>query len=199
MADVDNGDVLRIAATWEYDGTEEVTNVFHVLVTSGGNKAFGDVSDDIEQYIDLMFDNIDTFLSDLMLVDRLSVANVTQHLVFGTLSWGAMAQGGSAGDPTASGVCLLAYGRTYKPRVQIKKYYGVFTEPDINDGSWSVGIRAAVTTDFNAHINPQTMTDGLAITGVAWNRDLETHTLANSSVTVVEPCYQRRRRRGRGS
>ena len=199
MADVENGDVLRIGGTWEYDGTEEVTNVFHVLVKGGGEKTLAQVTDDIEEYMDLMFDNLDTFLSDKMLVDRLSLANVTQHLVFGALNWGTMAQGGAASEETASGVSLLCYGRTYLPRVQIRKYYGVFTEPAMVDGQWSTTLRAAATTDFNSHINDQVMTDGLELTGVAWNRLLETYTEAVSSVTVAEPCYQRRRRRGRGS
>lgn len=199
MADVDNGDVLRIAATWEYDGTEEITNVFHCLVNSGGDKAFADVSDDIEEYVDLMYANIIDQIRTNQLVDRISVANVTQHLVFGSLSWGVITAGLAAGGPVPSGAACLAYGRTFTPRVQIKKYYGVFTQTALGDGKWVTDTRADVTADFNNHISPQAMTDGLNLTGVAWNRTLETYTLAVSSVTVEEPVYQRRRRRGRGS
>lgn len=199
MADIDNGDVLRLGASWVYDSTEEIANVFHVLCTSGANKDFADIIDDIQQYLDLMFENIDTRLSTDMDVDRISIANVTQNLVFGSINWGVVAQGGDAGDPVASGVCCLAYGRTFKPRVQIKKYYGVFTESSMTAGLWSAAARDDVQTDFEAHIASQAMTDGLTMTGVAWNRILESYTLATGVVVASEPAYQRRRRRGRGS
>lgn len=199
MADVDNGDVLRVAATWEYDLTEEVTNVYHVLVTSGGAKDFADVIDDLQQYIDLMYEELDVFLSTKMLVDRISVSNVSQGLVFGTINWGVMAQGGSAADALASGVALLAWGRTFVPRVQIRKYYGVFTETGMTDGQWTAPVQVAAYTDMESHITSQAMTDGLTVTGVAWNRTLESYTTASGVATADEPVYQRRRRRGRGS
>lgn len=199
MSDIDNGDVLRLGASWKYETAYEITNVFHCLVTSGGAKDFVDIIDDVQQYIDLMYDEIDVFLSDEMLVDRISVSNVTQDTVFGSINWGVISQGGSATEATAAGVCLLAWGRTFTPRVQIRKYYGVFTETHMSSGAWSGAIQTACYTDLESHITSQAMVDGLTMTGVAWNRALSTYTQAHGVATADEPAYQRRRRRGRGS
>lgn len=199
MSDVDNGDVLRIGCSWVYNLTDEVTNVYHVLVTSGGAKDFADVIDDIQQYADLMYSDILARLKNNLRVDRISVANVTQNLVFGSINWDVTSAGGEAADALPSGVCLLAWGRTLKPRVQIRKYFGVFSEADMLAGVWSGGAISDAFDAMTKHITSQAMTDGLTVTGVAWNRTLETYTLATGVATADEPTYQRRRRRGRGS
>lgn len=199
VADIDNGDVLRIAASMVFEGTDEVTNVYHALVQSGGNKAFADVIDDIQEYMDLLVDNIDVFLSLSQVADRISISNVTQNLVFGSINWGVFAQGGAGGDVVPTGCCCLAFGRTLKPRVQIRKYYGIFTEVNLTGGLWVAALRAAILTDFEAHLGTFVGTDGLTLKGVAWNRTLSTYTTSTGAIVVAEPAYQRRRKRGRGS
>lgn len=199
MANIDNGDVLRIGCSWVYDDAYEVANVFHALVTSGGGKDFADIIDDIQEYVDALYAEMDVFLHTLMVVDRISIANVTQDLVFGSINYGLLAQGGGSGDPVAAGCCLLAWARTLKSRVQIRKYYGVCSENQMTLGVWISTIRTAAFTDMEYHVGSNVMTDSLALTGVAWNRATLTHTLATGVATAAEPAYQRRRRRGRGS
>lgn len=199
MSDIDNGDVLRIGCSWIYDNAYEIANVYHALVTSGGNKDFADIIDDVQEYVDGLYTEMDTHLSIDMDVDRISVANVSQVLVFGSINYGVLASGGSGGDPLAAGVCLLAWARTLKSRVQIRKYLGVLTETDMVGGTWIAGVQTAAYTDLEYHITSQAMTDGLTMTGVAWNREFSSYTLATGVATAGEPTYQRRRRRGRGS
>lgn len=199
MADIDNGDVLRIGTSWIYDGAYQVANVWHALVTSGGAKDFADIIDDIQEYVDALYAEMDVFLHTLMVVDRISIANVTQNLVFGSINYGVLAQGGGSGDPVAAGCCLLAWARTLKSRVQIRKYYGVCSENQMTLGLWIATIRTAAFTDMEYHVASNVMTDGLAMTGVAWSRLLSSYTLATGVATAAEPTYQRRRRRGRGS
>lgn len=199
MADIDNGDVLRIGTSWIYDGDYEVTNVWHALCTSGAGKDFADIIDDVQEYVDALYTEMDVFLSTLMLVDRISIANVTQRLIFGSINYGVLAAGGLVGDPVPAGACLLAWARTLKSRVQIRKYYGVCGESVLTGGVWTGPAQTAAFVDLTYHINSNAMTDGLTMTGVAWNRLLETYTLATGVATAGEPAYQRRRRRGRGS
>ena len=199
MANIENGDVLRIGATMSYENVFELTNVYHCLVTGGGDKAFSEIIDDIQEYMDAIMADIDTLLLDECRANYLSVANPTQGLVFGSIEWGAFAQGGASADPTAVGVCCLGYARTLAPRVQIRKYYGVFAETQMAAGLWSSAVRTAIVTLMGYHILPQTMTDGLVLMGVAFNRTLKTYQLGQSVTTSAEPTYQRRRRRGRGS
>lgn len=199
MAEIDNGDVLRIGTSWVYDDAYEITNVWHALVVAGGAKDFAEIIDDIQEYVDALYTEMDTLITNQQVVDRISIANVTQALVFGSINYGSLAAGGAAGDPVAAGVCVLAWARTLKSRVQIRKYYGVCVETNMVDGTWNSPIREAAFTDMEYHIATNVMTDSLSLQGVAWNRELSTHTVATGVATAGEPTYQRRRRRGRGS
>lgn len=199
MADLNTGDVIRVAGVMEYGGTHEITNVWHMVVGGTTPLSFEDATDDIKEYMDLLFDDIDTRLSNNQLADHLEVQNVTTDDVFGAIDWGVFAQGGSATDSTALGVCVFAWGRTRRPRVQIRKYFGVFTEDDMVDGVWNAPVLGAVNGAMAVHIDLQTMTDGLTLQGCAFNRSLKTFTLATSHTSSNEPAYQRRRKRGVGS
>lgn len=199
MAQIETGDVLRLGLTMSYNNIHEITNVYHVLVNDGGPRTFLAAVDDIQDYADRMVQELDTLFVTEILADHISVANATQGLTFGAIDWGAFAQGGDAGDPVAAGCCVLAWGRTYVPRVQIRKYFGVFSEVRMDDGSWGATVRNACIDTMGAHITVQEGTTGLDLLGVAWNRTLLTHTLVQSVTTSAEPAYQRRRRRGRGS
>lgn len=199
MAEIDNGDVLRIGCAWIYDSSYEITNVYHTLVTAGGAKDFVDIIDDVQEYVDALYTNMDTMIVNDQVVDRISIANVTQDLIFGSINYGVLAAGGSAGAPTAAGVAVLAWARTQKSRVQIRKYLGVCSTAQMVDGAWGGPIQSAAYDDMLYHIDANVLTDGLTLMGVAWNRTLLTYTVATGVATAGEPAYQRRRKRGRGS
>lgn len=199
MADVNDGDVLRVAAVMQLDLIHEITNVWHLLVLSGGPMTFATATPEIQEYMDLMWFDLDTRLTNNQTADRLEVQNVTTDEVFGAINWGVFAQGGSAAHHLPLGVCAFAWGRTRTPRVQIRKYMGVFTEDDVSDGSWSGAFLTDLQTMIDDHITPNTMAGGLELQGVAYNRTLGTHTLATNGAVSQEPAYQRRRKRGRGS
>lgn len=97
------------------------------------------------------------------------------------------------------GICLLGWARTLKPRVQIRKYWGVFDEGGLTGGLWTAATRTACQNAMVDHITSFVGTNGLTVVGVAYNRTLLTTTDALSATTAEEPAYQRRRKRGRGS
>jgi hypothetical protein len=181
------------------DQTHEITNVWHMLVTEGGGGTFEDSVADIQEYIDLLYDDLDTQFTNNQFADHLEVQNMTSEEVFGSIDWGTFTQGGNADQHTALGVCVFAWGRTRKPRVQIRKYFGVFTEGEAIDGVWQSSVLGAVNGSMAVHIDAQVLTGGLGLRGVAYNRDTGIHTFATSHVSSSEPAYQRRRKRGRGS
>lgn len=160
---------------------------------------YASASQDIQEYMDEIYDNIDTVLHTSMLVDYLTLANLTQDTTFGSFAWGTIAAGGDAGDKTPPGVCLFTWARTLKPRVQIRKYWGVFTETSTILGAWTAAARTACINAMTDHINSFAGTNGLTVLGVAYNRTLKTWTDGLSVASSAEPAYQRRRRRGRGS
>ncbi|MCK4627326.1 MAG: hypothetical protein KAV00_18585, partial [Phycisphaerae bacterium] len=146
-----------------------------------------------------IYSNLTAYLSDEISPDNLTMQNVTQDTTFGAFAWSGWGGGTNVNEQTASGVCLFTWARTLKPRVQIRKYYGVFTEEGLTDGTWVSAVRNACNSAMVDHIQSFEGSEGLVMLGVAYNRTLLTTTDALSTDTAEEPGYQRRRRRGRGS
>lgn len=199
MADFEVGDIIRIAGVLTYDSTETLVNTYHVELTAGGPLAWADFFPRVQDYMDDIMQLIDTELSTLVVTDVLQVANVTQDTVFGAVGWGDFAQGGAAGEPTAAGVACFGFIRTRLPRVQIRKYYGVFPQSSMVDGIWDAGVTAAVQDAMDTHMADTLAGSGVYLQGVAYNRTLGTHTTGVSAAVRDEPAYQRRRKRGVGS
>lgn len=199
MADIEVGDILRIGATLTLNTLFEVTNVFHVRVTAGAPLGYAAASSDIQEYMDEIYDNIKTYLSDEVATSYLTLANLTQATTFGAFAWSPTWSGVASDSQTAAGVSAFSWARTLKPRVQIRKYWGVFTEAAVDAGNFTTTVRVACSNALTDHIQSFAGSAGLTVLGVAYNRTLETTTDAISTDTSGEPGYQRRRKRGRGS
>jgi hypothetical protein len=199
MADFETGDVVRLGVVQTFDNEHDIVNVLHLLIIAGGPMTFATASLDFQEYVDDLYTPLASLLSDLQDADHISAANVTQDLVFGNFAFDTYTGGSNIADALPPTDTLLAFGRTSRPRVQIRKYLGVFCEGDQADGLWSSTVRAAGLTYINYHIAQQTMTNGLVLQGVAYNRTAGTSYGARSGSTSQAVCTQRRRRRGRGS
>lgn len=199
MADFAVGDIIRVAATLIYDQTEELVNVYHIKINDGAQFDFAFIAGALQDYMDGIMGTLDTELSNLVHAGLLHIANVTQSTVFGAVAWGVFSQGGAAGEPTAAGVTCFTFARTRKPRVQLRKYYGVFPQAAMVDGIWDAGVTDACGDAMDYHIAEQNPVGSLDLQGVAWNRTLLTEQLGVTVSTNAEPSYQRRRRRGVGS
>lgn len=199
MADVDTGDVLRLGTIWHLSNVFEIANVWHVRVLSGGGLGWADASEDMAEYAEDIYNFILGRLTDNQTTFQLTLANLTQVTTIGAFDWANPLQGGEAANNTAPGVCCLAWARTFRPRVQIRKYFGVFTEADIEDGVVVAALINDCVAALNRHVTSFTGVNGLEVLGVAYNRALETTTDGQSVTASPEPAYQRRRKRGRGS
>ncbi|MCK4626631.1 MAG: hypothetical protein KAV00_15035 [Phycisphaerae bacterium] len=199
MADFEVGDIIRIGAAMTYDGSEDVVNVYHVELTAGGPLAWGDMTAKIQAYMDLIMATLDTELSTLMTANVLQVSNVTQATVFGAIAWGDFAQGGAAGAQCAAGAACFGFIRTRVPRVQMRKYYGVFPQAALVDGAWDAGVTDAVGDALAVHMADTLAGSGVYFEGVAYNRTLLTTAKGVTVAVKSEPAYQRRRKRGVGS
>lgn len=199
MADVENGDILRIGATWQLEGAYEITNVWHAKVVAGGGIPYAEAALDVQDYMADIYVQLEPRLSNDMVTDFLTLSNVTQDTTFGAIAWQGEIQGDIETPITAPGVCLFAWARTLKPRVQIRKYFGVFTEAEMDDGVWNGTVRGVADAAMVIHVQDYTGGPALTLKGVAYNREFGTHVEAISVATSGEPAYQRRRKRGRGS
>lgn len=199
MADVDNGDVLRIGATMSFETTFEITNVWHALVTAGGGIGYAAAALDAQAYMASIYALLQPKLVNTQTTDFLTLSNPTKGTTFGAIAWAAPITGAQPGDCTAPGVCGFAWARTLVPRVQIRKYFGVFAEIDMQAGVWSSTLRSAMNAAMNVHIGLYTGGPALSLQGVAFNRTTKTAVVPLTATTSNEPAYQRRRKRGRGS
>lgn len=199
MADVENGDVLRVAAVMQVLGSEALVNVWHLKVMSGGPVAFPSAAMDVGEYMDSLYGTITAQISDEVVADHLEMQNVTQDLTYGSFAWTSWTGGSNTAAITGTQTALLAFARTTIPRVQIRKYLGVFTQNQLVNSEWISGTRSVCGNMMAYHINSQTMSVSLSLKGVAYNDALARATEALSYATSQYPVIQRRRRVGTGA
>lgn len=199
MTDFLSGDIVRLGAVMRYNSTDDIVGVWHARIESGGPMAFAAAAQDFAEYIDDLYRSLVSYYSTVVVGDHISIKNMTKDEVWGNIAWGPAFTGTNVSDRLPLQVALLAWGRTAKSRVQIRKYFGPFTEVDQTAGAWAAGIQSAVAARMAYHIASQTMTNGLELRGVAYNRTLGTYTYAIGATATTNPVVQRRRRQGRGA
>lgn len=199
MADVDTNDILRIGALWTHNAVTIIGNTFHVRVTAGGGLDYPDAADDVSEYMEDIYDEVDLWFSDEMATYGLTLANITQDTTYGAFAWTNPMAGTEVAGWLPQGVCCLTWGRTTKPRVQTRKYWGVFTEAGQTDGKWVAAVETACATAHNLHHTAFVGTNGLTVLGVAYNRLTQDVNEVTSIASTDVPAYQRRRRLGRGA
>lgn len=199
MSDFDSGDILRLGALLIYDGLYDIVNVWHVRAGATSGQDWAAVTTMVQAWLDGVYDEMKATLSDEIATGSVSVANVTQDTTLGSILWSPTWGGADAGDPTAAGVCAFAWGRTHKPRVQIRKYFGVFGKANVVVGSWSAAVQVDVEAAMTYAITTRSSGQFTDIQAVAYNRLLASYETAYSVESSAEPAYQRRRKRGRGS
>lgn len=199
VADFDTGDVVRLGCVQRYLGRSDIVNVLHLKIVSGGGLAFAAAAQDFQEYCDALFDTIKTLVPTAQIPVHISVQNVTQTTVWGAIAWNVYAGGTSASGVLAAQTSMLVFGRTAISRVQIRKYLGVFTEPNLTSGEWTTTARSVAQAFIDYHVVQKTMTNGLVLQGVAYNPPLARSTVAITGTTSAVPVTQRRRRLDRGA
>lgn len=199
MADVETGDILRVAAVMRISEISDIVNTWHLRVSAGGGIAWAEASLDIQEYMDDLYAYLTTYITDEQEADHLEMVNMTQDTTYGSFAWDTWTGGTNVNDPTAWQVSALGFVRTYKPRVQIRKYLGVFTDDQMTDGMWGSTLRSAIINMMTYHQGSQAMTQSLTLKGVAYNATAGTYQNGVSTSCSAAPVIQRRRRPGTGS
>ena len=199
MADFDTNDVFRVGAVLQFKGAHDIVNTWTAQITTAGGVSYSVMYNNAATYMDNLYAAIAAPLSNQVLPNYLTLENLTQGTVGGSFAWGSFAGGANGGDPTPAQVCCLGYGRTLVPRVQIRKYLGVFTELDVTAGLWTTAVTTPCDTMMGLHISSMTLLGGMQVQGCAYNPALARVTFAQSPAASTAPVIQRRRREGRGS
>jgi len=200
---IDSGTVLRVLAIALFTDGELTENVFNAVIAgAGGPFDVSDVLSDIKDWMDDVYGNLTTYLSDQLDGSQIQVYEFDPVDVdwdeVGTDSWGW--DPSQSADPLPRGVAVQINATTVDPDVQGRKYIAGATEFHNVNGNWNSGMQVAAGSWGLDWIAPQTgAATGATITPGVWSPTRGTFYQFGPGVTVkVEPGYQRRRKRGVG-
>jgi hypothetical protein len=200
---VSDADILRVVASMLWTDGNVAQNVFNCLVSGGGGPYDDtDVTDDMEDWLDDMFANITTSISDELdgnevLVYKYDPGDDDWDEV-SSQSWSWNPSG--AGDQEPRGVAALIRLWTTDPDVQGKKYIAGTTEGSVQDGlfssGWLVPALAFAADWFLPFVGSAS---GATFTPGIWSVVQTAFVAAVDHIAATAiPAYQRRRKRNVG-
>ena len=195
--------VLRVVASMLWTDGNVVQNVFNAKVSGGGSPWDDqDIVDDAEAWLDNMYLNFTTFMSDHLdgnevIVYKWDIPGQDWDEV-GSQAW--TYDPSNADEQLPRGVAGLVRLWTVDPDVQGKKYIPGFVESNLNDGLFDSGAIVkllAFAADwylpFTGGTSGATWSPGIwSVVGTVFK--LAVDHLATSTI----PAYQRRRKRNVG-
>ena len=200
---ITSGDILRVVASFLWTDGNVNQNVFNCVPTGGGSPWDDqDVVDDMEEWLDDMYANIFTDMSDDISGNEVIVykydALDDDWDEVGSQAWTLAPS--QAAEQLPRGVAALVRLWTSDPDVQGKKYIPALTENAITDGlivSTIITKLLAFAADwylpFVGSTSGATFTPGVwSVVGTVFKAAVD-H-VATSTI----PAYQRRRKRGVG-
>ena len=155
--------------------------------------------DDIADYLEDVYLEIDQQIHDSITFDSIELFNVTEGVPEPSINWPTLTVGGDATAPVPDGVTALSIGRTGVSKVVGKKYWPLGVETDIVEGIWGstpTGVYALAAADW---IAPFTGASGVTWDPGVWSRAAALFRVFTETATSSVPAYQRRRKRGVGS
>lgn len=198
MTVVDN-DVLVASARSEFNGVEDIVNVFQFHKQSGGPQDDADVFDDIVLIMESIYTLVKAMQTIQTIYRDITVRNKTQSTILGTSGWPTLLTGDyDGGNPPPGVSALLSFTSPY-PRIGGRKYWGGLDQSTLEgDGTLVVGAVTALNEIAVLMTGGFVKTTGTYVYGVTRTSDGSFIYLWDWVVTDI-PAYQRRRRQGRGS
>lgn len=196
---IEQDDILEVSARMEFNGVEDIVNVYQFQLTTPGPITDQQGVDDVLLIIEAIYTALVALQSTLTLYRDIRVTNKTQLAILGTFLWPSLTAGTAAVIAQAPGVCGLVSLATAVPRVNLRKYYGDMVTSTMElDGTFASFVTTALTTISGTLLTQRVQVNGtwrygyLSPKSLAWELPL-------SAVVTDIPAYQRRRKQGRGS
>lgn len=197
---IENGDILRLALSWRFGGTNQMVNVHTVRVESGGgggdDEAFmNEVAD--ETLYDL-YDIINGAISEVITGDVITGLNLTRDAVLPTVSWNLDGEE-VVSDSNPSQTGPLVYLNSGTPRRQARVYLPPFAETQIDGLGTISGAALTALVAFGAYWLAPLVSTSLSlqrVIGTSLAAGFVDPTSAGISLAVRS---QRRRTQGFGS
>jgi len=193
------GDILRITAVMQFDGLDDIVNVYHVKVDTNATANDDQFMDEMADAMNDLYTTINIALSELVTYIEVQGQNITQNELLPSKPWPTLVAGLSTSTPLPSQVSACVFHRTLRPKTRASKFLPVMTEGQ-NDGNGKIG--AGTITVLQAFADA--LTSGFAGSQSfsfygAYNAGLDRFTDVVLGIVPVRWRTQRRRRLGVGS
>lgn len=192
-------DVIEVSANLEFNGTEDLVNVYQYQVANILDPSEAAVVDDIIDILEVLYNFLLAGYTTYVTFRDLRFRNVTQGTVLGTYPWKTMSAGLVVGDSQAPGVGGVLNMTTPIPNVILRKYYGPFaaqsTEPD---GTYTA-LKVATLLQVGSHLLVNHLGSAAEYRYGYLSPKIMGFIEPNAAVANDVPGYQRRRKQGRGS
>ena len=196
---VEVGDIVRIAANFEFGTVDQFVNVFHLQVTVNDELDDDGFMDKVAVGVDTIYDLIAGDLSASLAFTTIEGINITQDVLLPPQDWPILTVGGSASPSLPMQIAPLVYYRTLRPRTRAAQYLPGYTEATNDQGGLLTSAALSNLQDYgNAWVSgilELTVEAGLG----AYNRALDRFTPVELAIAATRFRTQRRRRRGVGS
>jgi hypothetical protein len=193
------GDILRVVADMSVGVGVTIENVYHVKVNSAGGVADSQALDDMGDYLEDVYSEINDHMTDRLNYDSYKVTNITADVELGAQAWPSLVAGGSAADGLADGIAGVASFRTSTPGHQGRKFWGPFSEFDVTDGRLTSATVADIQDAAVATGSPFTGAGGQSYIPVIYDRENNVGRAVTEAYGDNRPGYQRRRKPGVGA
>ncbi len=194
-----SGDVVEVSIQGDFDGTEDVFNVFQYSIATGYTTDEAGFADDLIELVTAVVTIIKELVGVATIFRRFRAQIITQVDAGRLIELDAPIPGVVVGASSPAGVCALLVFRIDKPRSSLRKYLGTISEEDVGtagdftSGALTEGAAAIAALMTNITTTLDTYKYG------HYDPVAEIFHKPTGGYMNAEPAYQRRRRRGTGS
>lgn len=200
---IEQGDVLRITASWLQDGLNQMQNVFTIRATGDPGSTQADIISDLKDWIDDIYQEIKVIMNNTITDDFISIYNITKDVLEHVGAFSTSITGTSSGDAMPNGVAPFGYARTSQKRRRGSKFFPASSESTQATGLLTVGGLTALVAGLAQWISDHTG----ALTGALFEPGIWSNVPGIGDVFLVflnavaraQLGYQRRRKPGVGA
>lgn len=193
------GDVIRASARMEFEGVDDVVNVYEFMLTSGPSLDDSQTATSILNVLETIYTPLIGTQNNQYAYRDVRLENVTQSTLLGVFAWPTLTTGASITGNLPPGVSGLINLGTDVAKVILRKYLGGFIQSNLDtDGTFTSALVAVLVAVANILLSPITEGGNTWDYGYISSKTLLFERPVSATITDI-PAYQRRRKQGRGS
>lgn len=192
------GDKLKASVVWRMDGADEQVNVYHLRFTQFPDPVTDDmVRIAIGNYFEDLYSEVLGDVVNNLVHNRVELWNETTNSPELPLPAISALNGQDSGVKLPYGTSMLIFGRTGVSRRIGRKFLPTYSTGAVTDGFWSSGAQTRAADFASKWAAPYEDDNNVGIRAIVFKNDASWSDILQG-VVQPNPCYQRRRRAGRG-